>query len=57
MNGLDFTLNPGTHKVLDFQLEEGTTNVYTGPMSQMATCDAAVIIYQEGARSSGCICS
>lgn len=40
--GASYTVNEGTHKILDFQLEEGETTV------QMTGTGAASITYQEG---------
>lgn len=43
LNGNSYVMNAGTHKLLDFQLEEGTNRV------TLRGTGAASIIYQEGA--------
>ena len=43
LGGASYTVNAGTHKILDFQLEEGETRV------QLTGTGAASITYQEGA--------
>ena len=43
LNGNSYVMNAGTHRILDFQLEEGTTRV------TLQGTGAASIIYQEGA--------
>jgi hypothetical protein len=43
VGGGTYSVNAGTHKILDFQLEEGETRV------QLTGTGAASIIYQEGA--------
>lgn len=43
VDGLEFSLSEGTHKVLDFSLEEGETAV------TVSGTGAAAIVYQEGA--------